>query len=186
MRKILFASLFVLATSFSLFAQKSSSDKLDIFGGYSYTRFNPGQGADAVSQNGWDTNATFRMTQNFGLSADLNGSYKNQNGAKNSIYTYMFGPEIKMPNDKGALFVHGLFGFAHDSVTADVLGTSISVSDNAFATALGGGYDWRASDVISIRLCQFDYLMTRFGSQTQNNIRLTFGITFHPKFGKGL
>ena len=186
MRKILFASLFVLATSFSLFAQKSSSDKLDVFGGYSFTRFNPGQGADAINQNGWESMATLRLTPAFGISADVNGSYKTQNGAKNSIYTYMFGPEFKMPNEKGAVFVHGLFGFAHDNVSADVLGTTISASDNAFATALGGGYDWRASDVVSIRLFQFDYLMTRFGSQTQNNIRLSFGVTFHPKFGRGL
>ena len=96
------------------------------------------------------------------------------------------GPEFKMPNEKGSVFVHGLFGFAHDTVSADILGTNVSVSDNAFATALGGGYDWKASDVISVRLFQFDYLMTRFGSQTQNNIRLSFGVTFHPKFGRGL
>ena len=185
MRKALFASFFVLAASFSLFAQKSSSDKLDVFGGYSYTRFNPGNGADAINQNGWDSMATLRLTPAFGISADINGSYKTQNGAKNSVYTYLFGPEFKMPNEKGAVFVHGLFGFAHDNVSTDVLGTTISASDNAFATALGGGYDWKASDVVSIRLFQFDYLMTRFGSQTQNNIRLSFGVTFHPKFGRG-
>ena len=184
MRKIVFASLFVLATSFSLFAQKSS-DKLDVFGGYSYTRFNPGQGASAVNQNGWESMATFRLTPTFGISADMNGSYHSENGANNHIYTYLFGPEFKMPNDKGAVFVHGLFGFAHDSVSTSVLGTNFSVSDNAFATALGGGYDWQASDVISVRLFQFDYLMTRFSSQTQNNIRLSFGVTFHPKFGRG-
>ena len=185
MRKILFASLFVLATSFSLFAQKSL-DKLDVFGGYSYVRFNPGQGASAINQNGWESTATFKLTPMFGISADVNGSYHSEGGAKNKIYTYMFGPELKMPNAKGAVFVHGLFGFAHDNVSTDFLGTNISVSDNAFATALGGGYDWKASDAISVRLFQFDYLMTRFGSTTQNNIRMSFGLTFRPKFGRGL
>ena len=185
MRKIVFASLFVLATSFSLFAQKSS-DKVDVFGGYSYVRFNPGQGADAVNQNGWESMATFRFTPTFGLAGDINGTYRSESGATNHIYTYMFGPEYKMGTDKGALFVHGLLGFAHDSVSSNFQGTTFSVSDNAFATALGGGYDWRASDALSIRLFQADYLITRFGSQTQNNIRLSFGITFHPKFGRGL
>jgi hypothetical protein len=185
MRKIAITSLFVLAASFSLFAQKSS-DKLDVFGGYSYVRFNPGQGASAINQNGWESTATFKMTPMFGLSADVDGSYNSQNGANQHIYTYMFGPQVKMGNDKGSVFVHGLFGFAHDSVSANILGTNFSVSDNAFASAIGGGYDWRASEAISIRLFQFDYLMTRFSSTTQNNMRLAFGITIRPKFGRGI
>ena len=185
MRKLLISTLMVLATSLSLFAQKSS-DKLDVFGGYSYVRFNPGQGADAINQNGWESMATFKMTPMFGLSADVDGTYRSQSGAKNSIYTYMAGPEFKMRKRNGDIFVHGLIGFAHDNVSADFLGQTVSVSDNAFATAFGGGYDWRASDAISIRLFQADYLITRFGSATQNNIRMSFGVTFRPKFGRGL
>ncbi len=184
MRRILFTSLLVLASSFSLFAQKSS-DKLDVFGGYSYIRFNPGQGASAVNQNGWESTATFKLTPMFGLSADVDGSYKTQSGVSNKIYTYMFGPEYKVRGNKGDVFVHGLAGFAHDNVSTNLLGTNVSVSDNAFAMAFGGGYDWKASDAISIRLFQADYLITRFSSATQNNIRLAFGITFRPKFGRG-
>ena len=184
MRKIVIASLFVLASSFSLFAQKSS-DKLDVFGGYSYVRFNPGQGASAINQNGWESTATLKLTPMFGISADVDGSYNSQSGVNNHIYTYMGGPQVKFGNDKGSMFVHGLFGFAHDSTSTNILGTNISVSDNAFATALGAGYDWRANETVSIRLFQFDYLMTRFSSTTQNNMRLAFGITFHPKFGRG-
>ena len=184
MRKVLIAGLFVLAMSMSVFAQSSS--KIDIFGGYSFVRVNPGNGATGINNNGWESTATFNLTDRFGIAADFNGSYKSQNGADNKMYTYMFGPEIKFANDKSVPFVHALFGAAHDSVSANILGVTTSVSDNAFATALGGGYDWKASDTISIRLGQFDYLMTRFGSQTQNNIRLSFGITFHPKFGRGL
>lgn len=185
MRKILLASFFVLASSFALFAQKSSDDKLDVFGGYSFVHVSPGQGADAINQNGWESMATFKLTPTFGIAADVDGTYKSQNGAKNSIYTYLFGPQFKFGDDKGALFVHGLMGFAHDNVSSNILGTNVSVSDNAFGMAFGGGYDWRASQAMSIRLCQFDYLVTRFGSQTQNNIRLSFGVTFHPKFGRG-
>ncbi|MBV9074579.1 MAG: outer membrane beta-barrel protein [Acidobacteria bacterium] len=184
MRKIAITSLVVLATSFSLFAQ-SSSDKLEVFGGYSYVRFNPGQGASAINQNGWDSTATFKLTPMFGISADVDGSYNSQSGVNNHIYTYMFGPEVKMNKQKSAPFVHALFGFAHDNVSSNILGTNVSVTDNAFATALGGGYDWKASDAVSVRLFQVDYLMTRFGSATQNNIRMSFGITFRPKFGRG-
>ena len=184
MRKILFASLFVLAMSFSLFAQSSS--KMDVFGGYSFVRFNPGNGADAINHNGWESTATFNLNQKVGIAADFNGSYHSENGASNHVYTYMFGPQINLGNDKSNPFIHALFGAARDSVKADVLGVSVSTSENAFATAIGGGYDWRASDTVSIRLFQADYLMTRFSSDSQNNIRLSFGITFHPKFGRGL
>src|SRR5258708_36279193 len=126
MRKLLISTLMVLATSLSLFAQKSS-DKLDVFGGYSYVRFNPGQGADAINQNGWESMATFKMTPMFGLSADVDGTYRSQSGAKNSIYTYMAGPEFKMRKRNGDIFVHGLIGFAHDNVSADFLGQTVSV-----------------------------------------------------------
>ena len=184
MRKVLIASLFVLAMSLSGFAQNSS--KIDIFGGYSLVRVNPGNGASGINNNGWESTATFNITDRIGLAADVNGSYKSENGADNKMYTFMGGPEIRFANGKVTPFAHGLFGMAHDSVTANILGVSTSVSDNALATALGGGLDLRASDTISIRVGQFDYLMTRFGSQTQNNIRVSFGISFHPKFGRGL
>ena len=184
MRKVLIASLFVLAMSLSGFAQNSS--KIDIFGGYSFVRVNAGNGAPGINNNGWESTATFNLNDRIGIAADFNGSYKSENGADNKMYTYMFGPQINFGNDKATPFVHALFGAAHDSVTANIQGVSTSASDNALATALGGGFDVKASDTISIRLGQFDYLMTRFGSQTQNNIRLSFGITFHPKFGRGL
>ena len=184
MRKVFVASLFVLAMSLSVFAQSSS--RMDVFGGYSYVRFNPGQGATAINNNGWESTATFNLNQKIGIAADFNGSYHSENGASNHVYTYMFGPQINLGNDKSNPFVHALFGAARDTVSANILGVSTSVSTNAFATALGGGYDWKASDTVSIRLFQADYLMTRFSSQSQNNIRLSFGITFHPKFGRGL
>ena len=184
MRKVLIAGLFVLAMSLSGFAQSSS--KIDIFGGYSFVRVNPGNGATGVNNNGWESTATLNLTNRFGIAADFNGSYKSENGADNKMYTYMFGPQINLGTDKATPFVHALFGAAHDTVSANIQGVTTSASDNALATALGGGFDWKASDTISIRLGQFDYLMTRFGSQTQNNIRLSFGITFHPKFGRGI
>jgi len=184
MRKVLIASLFVLAMSLSGFAQSSS--KIDIFGGYSFVRVNPGNGATGVNNNGWESTATLNLTNRFGIAADFNGSYKSENGADNKMYTFMFGPQINFGTEKANPFVHALFGAAHDSVSANILGVSTSVSDNAMATALGGGLDLKVSDTISIRAGQFDYLMTRFGSQTQNNIRVSFGINFHPKFGRGL
>jgi hypothetical protein len=137
MRKVFVASLFVLAMSMSVFAQSSS--KMDIFGGYSFVRVNPGNGADGINNNGWESTATFNLTDRVGIAADFNGSYKSENGADNKMYTYMFGPQINFGSDKSKPFVHALFGAAHDSVSANILGVTTSVSENALATALGGG-----------------------------------------------
>ena len=57
----------------------------------------------------------------------------------------------------------------------------VSATDNAFAMALGGGVDWKANDRIAIRLAQGDYLLTRFGSTSQHNFRLSTGVVF--RFG---
>jgi hypothetical protein len=57
--------------------------------------------------------------------------------------------------------VHALFGGA----TASVGG----VRDNAFAMFVGGGLDLGFRKGIGFRLVQADWLMTKFGEQTQNH-----------------
>jgi len=53
-------------------------------------------------------------------------------------------------------------------------------SETAFAWAIGGGVDWNLKERLAIRLGQFDYLPTYFGSTTQNNIRYSAGVVFRP------
>lgn len=179
MRKSVLAVLFMLISSFALLAQDSRT--VDVYGGYSYVRTNPGNGASGTNNNGWESTATFNVRPNLALAADINGAYYSNSGAHNHLYTYLFGPELRMNQGKGSPFAHALFGFGHDSVTASAFGGTFSSSSNAFAAALGAGYDWKMSDDISIRPVQFDYLMTRFSSSTQNNIRISVGVVFHPK-----
>ena len=47
--------------------------------------------------------------------------------------------------------------------------SSGGVSDNAFAMLLGGGLDIGFRKGIAFRLVQADWLMTKFGDQTQNS-----------------
>ena len=42
----------------------------------------------------------------------------------------------------------------------------------------GGGFDLKIADHVSLRLGQGEYFMTRFGSYTQNNLRISTGIVF--------
>ena len=51
-------------------------------------------------------------------------------------------------------------------------------SDTSFASALGGGIDYRLIHGIGWRV-QADMLQTRFFSNTQNNFRLSTGIVLH-------
>jgi hypothetical protein len=62
------------------------------------------------------------------------------------------------------------------------VGRSSTFSENVFATALGGGLDVKATDRISIRVVQADWLGTHYSDDLQSNVRVSTGIVFH--FGK--
>ena len=50
-------------------------------------------------------------------------------------------------------------------------------SDTSFATALGGGIDYKIIRPVAWRF-QGDYVQTRFFGATQNNVRISTGIVF--------
>jgi hypothetical protein len=74
-----------------------------------------------------------------------------------------------------------VFGAAHESLSNPGVGLGIPNlgTNNAFATAVGAGIDVKPFHFVSVRLFQFDYLLTRFGSQTQNQPRASAGVVFH-------
>ena len=47
------------------------------------------------------------------------------------------------------------------------------------AMAVGAGIDVKAFPFLSVRLFQFDYLLTRFGGSTQNQPRASAGVVLH-------
>jgi hypothetical protein len=71
-------------------------------------------------------------------------------------------------------FVHGLFGGARTKGN----GGGFSISDTAFATALGGGVDYRLVRGIAWR-AQADDVRTSFFSGTQHNFRFSTGLVLH-------
>jgi opacity protein-like surface antigen len=58
-----------------------------------------------------------------------------------------------------------------------MFGTLPGQSNTSFATALGGGLDYRLFGPIAARV-EGDYLRTSFFSSTQNNFRLSVGAVF--------
>jgi len=146
--------------------------RAEVFGGYSYFRINPASG-EGANFNGWNAAMQGNISQHFSLVADFSGAYQDD-GASVNIHSFLGGPCITKRLAKASPFVHALFGAAHAQASA----FGESVSETKFAMALGGGLDVKISRRTAVRLVQADYLMTRFGDQTQNNVRLSFGIVF--------
>ncbi len=164
MRKILCALGLLLLSSFPAAAQ---SWHADVFGGYNYTRLDAGGG---VNLNGWAASLNLKPVGWFGIVSDFSGSYGSPFGPTTSFYTYLFGPQISLPA-RVSPFAHVLVGGAHI--------TTGPFSDSAFATAVGGGFDAKVLPHIYWRIFQADYLITRFASNTQNNVRVSSGIVIH-------
>lgn len=179
MRRVLCLFALVVIAALPAAAQ---APKAEVFGGYSYVRVNPGSGIDGINLNGWNASVTGNLNDWFGITGDFGGVYGSPNISGTSVntnaHTFLFGPTIKARSDKLEPFAHALFGGAR--LKGSSLG--VSASDTSFAMALGGGVDWKANDAVSIRLAQFDYLLTRFGGDSQHNARISAGIVF--RFGR--
>lgn len=151
--------------------------KADIFGGYQFTRINPGHGINGENFNGFNGAVTGWLNGTFGITGDFSGAFKTISGVKVKQYTFMGGPTIAShSNEKFVPFAHVLFGFAHCNTDSGPCFTG-TTGNNAFALAFGGGLDVGSKN-IAVRVGQFDYLMTRFASDHQNDFRYSAGIVF--------
>lgn len=180
MRKL--GSLLGLMLVLSLTAAAQDAPKAEIFGGYSYVRFNPGSitGISGQNLNGASGSVSFNAKPAFGIVMDF-GGYRLGNiagsGLSANVISYLFGPRIVARGARVEPFIQVLFGGTRIS------GAGVGASDSAFAMTFGGGMDLKASTHVAIRLIQAEYLMTRFdvgtGSATrQNNARISTGIVF--------
>ena len=142
---ILFAGL--LCTS--AFAQR-----VEIFGGVQYEHLQ-----SSYNAVGWNGSLTGNFKHVLGITGDFSGVY-NSHRANSTVYTYTVGPVLTARLPVIQPFVHALFGGAKIS--------SGGMSDNAFAMLVGGGLDIGLRKGIGLRLVQADWLMTKFGGQTQD------------------
>ena len=178
---------------------------------YSYVHYNPSAVfTKSHSLNGGGGTLVYNVNQYLGLKADLQGYGSHTNtflitprpffpsgavaNVQGNMFTYLFGPQIKVRTPKAQPFVHLLVGGAHSNVYANAfksictprLGAcafSRAPSSNAFAFAVGGGLDIPVGHIVSIRPAGVDYLLTnfsnRFNNSNQNNFRYTAGINFN-------
>ena len=163
---------------------QSDTPKAEVFGGYSYLRVNPGSGAPGINANGGSGSFSYNPNAWLGIVGDFGGYHASPFGVSANVISYLFGPKVAFRRGYVTPFVQALFGGARISGTgcADARvrpqASCGSASENAFATALGGGVDWNATPHVGIRLIQAEYVMTRFFSSTQNNLRVSTGVVF--------
>jgi opacity protein-like surface antigen len=213
-KKVLLVLLAVAIYALPALAQ--DVPKAELFLGYDYVRFVPAlAGNPSFNMNGGGGAVTYNLNKVVGLKAEFGGV-----GAGNitvcastglncvtqsaNFFTYLFGPQLAFRNSSRVTpFAHLLFGGAFSNVYANLeakgtVSTGPTTADfgkHAFALAVGGGLDVRASKSVTIRLGQFDYFMTRFSGRelitagtgaagaldisNQSNFRYMAGIVFH-------
>lgn len=156
----------LLGVLFLMSLPAAAQDKAEVFGGYSYMRL---RGGADVNLNGWEASAQYKFRDWLGGVADFDGHYGSIGGVGTSVHSYLFGPQVSLPS-RVSPFAHVLLGGAHFSVGG--------FGDSAFAMAIGGGMDYEINQRFSWRIIQGDYLLTKFGNDTQNNGRISTGVVF--------
>ena len=132
-----------------------------------------GVGADFMANFGSHSVPVF-----FGNSADVDSQR----------YVYVFGPRVTIwRNPQFRVFAEALAGGVHANADFTLnrrffSSPSASASADGFATAIGGGFDWRLTNRLSWRVVQADYLGTSLGSNWESNFRASTGIVY--SFGR--
>jgi len=150
MGKLIFMSALAGLLTAPAFAQR-----VEIFGGAQFEHLQ-----SSYNAAGWNASVTGNFKHVLGITGDFSGVYNSRRGSS-SVYTYTVGPVLTARLPVVQPFVHALFGGA--TVTGS------GVNSNAFAMLVGGGLDIGFRKGIGFRLVQADWLLTKFGDQTQDN-----------------
>jgi hypothetical protein len=116
------------------------------------------------------------------------------------LFTYLFGPQIKVRSHGVQPYGHLLFGGAHTNVYGNAFQTvcqpivgscafSKGPTADAFAMEFGGGIDIPVHKHIQFRPAEIDYLLTRFSNQftkTNNQNTFRYGVGLNFTFGESI
>jgi opacity protein-like surface antigen len=185
MRRASFAiglAIVVMALSAAVAAAQTAGN---VYFGYSYynTDIAPSRGG----LNGWQATVEGKVFPHLGIVTDLTGDYGSLGlgticpvqppgpggggcstfNVSTHEYNVMFGPRVGVTIGKLRPFGEFEVGVGH--VTAS------SESNTSFATAIGGGVDYKLFHVVAWR-GEVDYVHTSFFSAGQNNVRISTGI----------
>jgi hypothetical protein len=189
-----------------------AQDKLELYGEYSYLRFNPTVfGINSRSFNGGGGGATWYFAKILGIKGEFMGygsttftkvvtspiilpsgtippgTYTSQG----NMFTYLFGPVVRIPIPKVQPFGELLFGGSNTNGYVNLQNSIIAAggtisrtpTQHPFTMALGGGLDISISQHISLRPGEIDYVLSRYSNpltstNNQNNFRYCGGVVF--------
>lgn len=162
MRKVaLFLTLFFFAPL------AAHAQRYDLFGGYSYARFE--QRGSNANTNGWEAQLIYKFTPYLGAVGDVTGNYGTLLSKSMSVHSLYGGLQLSLPMHYSP-FVHVLIGGMHFS--------SNGVTHTAFSTEVGGGLDINVNHYFSIRAIQADVVTGDLVS-TSSDGRISTGLVFH-------
>jgi hypothetical protein len=187
-----------------------AEDRFEIYGDYSYLHFSPSiAGMSSRSFNGGGAGVTLYFLKIFGIKADFQGYgsttfTRTYNGtvvlpgggtipagsytSQGNMFTYLAGPELRLPIPKVKPFVEVLVGgsytnaYVNFSNVINHAGGSVNLGNqHPFTMAAGGGLDVDVSKRLAIRLGEIDYVLSRYSNpltstNNQNNLRYCGGL----------
>jgi hypothetical protein len=163
----------------------------EVFGGISYVRAN----ADVTDFDlgGLEGSATGYVNRFLGVEADFT-VYRDKlinpvpfapgnTGPHATRASFLFGPHFAYRgkphlNPFAHVLLGGAYGRSWDFLPSVDL---VRNTHGAFAVALGGGLDVKATRFLWIRVIQVDYLRVTYPEDPQNNLRMSFGVVL--RFG---
>ena len=162
--------------------------RFEILEAYSYLNVDTaGHPTNGRNFNGWESSATYNPNGRIGIELDFSAHDQFNCGGVTGLtckqLSFLAGPKLAFRSRKATVFTHGLFGGDH--VSSGFLGLSRAAVDSALA--VGGGIDYAATRLLSIRIAQVDYFLTAHANGLsgihQNNVRVSVGVVF--TLGKG-
>jgi hypothetical protein len=159
----------------------------NVFVGYSYLSADTNFSSRA-NLNGWEASAEKKIFPFVSLVGDFSGHYGTEQSTQlifppgvggllstqAKLHSFLVGPRVSVS-------VHGVRPFAHVLVGGALLSQSnlgASANDASFATAVGGGVDFKLMKFAGWRV-QGDLLHTQLLGSGQNNVRISTGLVFH-------
>ena len=159
------------------------------FFGYSYSQ---GQvlsdaASGSINTNGWEGSVEGKFLPWFGVVADLDWHYGDRRLScttsptcssgvalvTGSRHNFLIGPRASTSIGKYTPFVQLLIGASLQTNS----GAGITTTDISFATAFGGGLDYKLLKAVALR-GQIDFIHASLFGRSGNDVRISTGIVF--------
>jgi hypothetical protein len=176
--------LIFILLGFAVLANAQIPTGGNLYAGYSYFNTNM-DGVDRQGLSGWEGSIEGKFFPFVGIVADFSANYGNLKfpnpaaacvvgvvcsplSVNSHVDNLLFGPRVSVSVGPVRPFAEAMFGVAH-------INTNGFGSDTSFATAVGGGLDYRLFHFLAWRF-EGDFIRSELFHATQHNARFTTGL----------